>query len=211
METMTPTQSQPVETPPRSSHAPVGGEGASAGGETAAGLASRRGAGWSEASQRVDTYFASLGLRDKSRREAVVRDVLNRINPTGSDSIIVRRAVDEAVESVEAWIDDIVTRTAAQTPMLSRAAAPRRVLAWKLRPLLEAHPEAFLSPTELPAAMEQALREAMTPVLPEALPMPMPTQQLQYCSLLPDTHWPARIRRGLREKFDALLAAMDGN
>ncbi len=203
--------------PPVDAAAPPGERGdppcqdADAGGGGGGTSLTRKGAAWTEAAERVGAYFASLGLTDGPRREAVVADVLTRINPTGTHATIVRRAVDEAVESVDAWIDDVVVRAAAQTPMLSRAAAPRRVLAWKLRPLLAAHPEGFLARADLPDLFVQALRQALVPVLPEALPVPMPTQQLKFCSLLPDANWSTRLRRGAREKFDALLAAMDGS
>ncbi len=164
--------------------------------------------------QRLGLYFRSLGLRDESAIRQAVLQIRARLaqNPPADATVdFVRAGMTEATSAVESWIEQL--RAACATRPGGAGDAPDRslpefgVLMWRLRALLNVHPELLFSLNGGTEALQVAVRLAEPPILPPESHVDMPAQPLgDVPEILSPTFW--KRLRGRWSRVRASLAQL---
>jgi hypothetical protein len=163
--------------------------------------------GWRvEAAERLAAYFRSLGLVDRAALSAAVGRTLEGVESDWApahEEALLRKAIEDAMRSVAAWLDSIVANEVLAHPDQARA------LIWAYLPgLLRAHPEAFLERKALPPAFRRALHQADLGVVPDWAFTPMEPQLLgRMPRMLRRNYW-SRMGRLLRGAPERALRAL---
>jgi hypothetical protein len=120
---------------------------------------------------RVAAYLECLGL-PAAYAELQARDLFRRHDGEWGavGEAVVNSAVAVVMSEYETWLDWLCD---AQEEVGGCCGA---LLAWHLRPVLAAHPEAFLRQDEISEPVRRAVRAARQCPFPEPTPMAMPTQ-----------------------------------